>query len=92
MSGCSTGERSLQHLPLCCLRVTLKTIYYNCTDIDTRVLETARSGIYPIEVVQTLDISLLKKYFLKGKDQYDGYAKVKNFLKEKISFQSSEFA
>ncbi len=86
-AGCSTGEEAYS-IAIVLLESNFKKQFtIIATDIDTKVLHTAQNGIYPLEAVQTLDISLLKKYFLKGKDQYAGYAKVKNFLKEKISFQ-----
>jgi len=86
-AGCSTGEEAYSIAIVLLESNFHKQFTIIATDIDTKVLETAKQGIYPLEAVQTLDINLLKKYFLKGKDEYAGYAKVKNFLKEKILFQ-----
>lgn len=86
-AGCSTGEEAYSIAIVLHESNFNKQFHIIATDIDTKVLQTAQNGIYPIEAVQVFDVSLLKKYFLKGKEQYDGYAKVKNFLKEKISFQ-----
>lgn len=86
-AGCSTGEEAYS------IAITLlessfsKNFSILATDIDTRVLHTAQNGIYPIESVQTLDEHLLKKYFLKGKDAFNGFVKVKDICKQKVVFQ-----
>ena len=86
-AGCSTGEEAYS-IAIVLLESTY-TRQFNilATDIDTKVLATAQKGIYSIEAVQTLDESLLKKYFLKGKDQFTGYTKVKDIVKKVIAFQ-----
>jgi chemotaxis protein methyltransferase CheR len=57
------------------------------TDIDTSVLERARSGIYPLEQLQMLSPDRLKRFFLKGVGSYEGFAKVKPELQKMITFR-----
>lgn len=47
------------------------------SDIDTRVLDTARRAIYPEDALATVAQPLQKKYFLRGKDEMRGQVKVK---------------
>ena len=56
------------------------------TDLSSKVLKVAATGIYPRERIQSLSSGLMKKYFLKGEKEWDGYVKVKSFLKKYISF------
>jgi chemotaxis protein methyltransferase CheR len=86
-AGCSTGEEAYSIAIVLLESKFNKNFKILATDIDSKVLEIARMGVYPIDAVQTIDINMLKKYFLKGKEQYAGYAKVKDFLKKNISFQ-----
>lgn len=57
------------------------------TDIDTSVLETARKGVYPLERVEKLSHEQLKKYFLKGKGNREGFVKVRPELMKMIEFK-----
>jgi chemotaxis protein methyltransferase CheR len=47
------------------------------TDIDTNVLQRARSGVYPFERVAKIDETRLKRFFLKGKGSAAGQARVR---------------
>lgn len=56
------------------------------TDIDTNVLETAASGIYPIDRVSKLSDKRRKAFFLKGKGEQEGIVKVRSELQKMITF------
>jgi chemotaxis protein methyltransferase CheR len=56
------------------------------TDIDTNVLERARKGVYPLDQLQKLTSSQLKRFFLKGEGKNEGVAKVKPELQKMITF------
>lgn len=47
------------------------------SDIDTGVLATAQRGVYPVDSLGSVDSSLHRRYFLRGKDDMAGYVKVK---------------
>ncbi|MDP2786766.1 MAG: CheR family methyltransferase [Pseudomonadota bacterium] len=57
------------------------------TDISTRVLETARRGVYPLSAAEKIAPPLLKKHCLKGRDEYAGYFLVSKALRARVQFQ-----
>jgi chemotaxis protein methyltransferase CheR len=57
------------------------------TDIDTSVLEKARQGIYPIDQLQKIPASRLKRFFLRGDGNNEGLARVKDELRQIVSFR-----
>jgi len=56
------------------------------TDISTRVLAKAKEGIYSITDVSVIEESLRKKYFLRGKKERVDTYKIKDYIKENITF------
>lgn len=57
------------------------------TDIDTSVLAKARQGIYPIDQVQKIPADQLKHFFLRGAGKNDGQARIRDELRNLVSFQ-----
>ncbi len=57
------------------------------TDIDTEVLESAKAGIYSIDKVDMFTPSQLKPFFLKGKGNNEGLVKIRNELKNMVTFR-----
>lgn len=57
------------------------------SDIDTAVLATAKRAIYRHDSLTTIDAALQRKYFLLGKDDMQGYVKVKEDLSRLIEFK-----
>jgi len=57
------------------------------TDIDTQVLATARSGVYPLERIESLDSALKKRYFQRGNGPNDGYCRVIPALRALVDFR-----
>ena len=60
----------------------------DASDIDTRVLATARAGIYPLDAVADIGEARLRRFFLKGSGANAGKARVKPQLQEMVSFRS----
>ncbi|TNE68920.1 protein-glutamate O-methyltransferase CheR [bacterium] len=56
------------------------------SDISVTVLDKAKKGIYPLEEIQYMPDTLQKKYFQKGKDQFAHLVKIKNSVKELVTF------
>jgi chemotaxis protein methyltransferase CheR len=56
------------------------------SDLSTRVLEKAASGIYSMERTQGIPADLMKRYFLKGSGPYEGSILVDRVLREKVDF------
>ena len=56
------------------------------TDISTRVLAQAKSGVYADEKIAKVPKHFLKRYFQKGVGSSDGYVKVKEELRRMVHF------
>lgn len=57
------------------------------SDIDTAVVNHAKKGVYPLERIQPVPDPLLKKYFQRGRGQYEGKVRVKSILRDVVDFQ-----
>lgn len=57
------------------------------SDISTRVLEKAAKGIYEDERVQSLPSDLVRRHFLRGKGEQQGFLKIKLPLLNMVSFR-----
>lgn len=57
------------------------------TDLDTKVLETAKAGVYPDERVSKLDPELVKRFFLRGTGAQAGHVRVRPELRDMITFR-----
>ncbi len=57
------------------------------SDINLDVLAKAKSGIYSEKEIKGIPYNLLKKYFMMGTGENNGKFKVKNKLKELITFK-----
>jgi chemotaxis protein methyltransferase CheR len=87
-AGCSTGEEPYT------LAMTLKEyvpadwdIKILATDLDTDVLAKAASGVYAEDRVDGLSEQLIKKWFQKGKEGQQKKVRIKNELRQLISFK-----
>jgi len=89
-AGCSTGQEPYT------LAMSIREFFgtnsgleFNilATDIDTNVLNRAQQGIYNEEQIADVPLELLRKYFLKGKDDKAGLAKVGKDLQSIIHFE-----
>jgi len=57
------------------------------TDIDTNVLAAGRLGVYPVDQVQKLPSELQKSYFLRGEGSNEGFARVREELRQMVTFK-----
>jgi chemotaxis protein methyltransferase CheR len=57
------------------------------SDISTKVLEQARSAIYPVEHLDAIPRDWLRKYFQKGVGRWSGFCRVKPAIAGRVSFQ-----
>jgi chemotaxis protein methyltransferase CheR len=57
------------------------------SDIDTKVLETARRAIYTVDSLAGVATPLIRKYFLRGKDDMLGRLKVKPAVTRLVEFK-----
>ncbi len=88
-SASSTGEEPYSIAMTLCEAFDTLTPPVNiiATDIDTNVLETAASGIYPLERLDKLAPGRVKRFFLRGKGERAGWARVRPELRQLITFK-----
>jgi len=88
-AGCSSGEEPYSMAIVA--KETIKDsgipIKILATDISTRVLKTAMTGIYPEERIRTVPALLLKKYFQIGIGKWRGHYRVKREIREMVKFK-----
>ncbi len=89
-AGCSTGEEPYT------IAMVLSEYFENrkgmdikilATDIDTTVVGKGIAGVYPLEQVKDIEISILKKYFKRGSGDNEGLFMAKDCLKRMIQFR-----
>lgn len=89
-AGCSTGEEAYS------LAITLHEqmqrlrdweVDILASDIDSNVLAQAQAGVYAMSRVENLPARRLKAYFQRGRGAQAGKARVKDFLRERMSFR-----
>jgi chemotaxis protein methyltransferase CheR len=57
------------------------------SDVDTQVLEQARSGIYPLERLEKIPLEQKRRFFHRGGGARSGYARVLPALQELVTFR-----
>jgi chemotaxis protein methyltransferase CheR len=58
------------------------------TDIDTQVLNRARAAVYPFERVAKISDDRLKRFFLKGRNEYQGQVRVRPEVADRVRFET----
>lgn len=58
------------------------------TDIDTSVLNRARTGVYPNERVAKMESERLRRFFLKGRGANEGHVRVRPEIAEMVRFET----
>ncbi|WP_415900699.1 CheR family methyltransferase [Neptuniibacter sp. QD48_11] len=88
-AGCSLGEEPYS-LAITLLEAGIDPSSWDirllATDIDSKVLSSAKSGIYTEDRIKNLPDSQLKRWFLKGKGSQKGFVKVKPELQNLLRF------
>lgn len=56
------------------------------TDISTRMLEKAQRGLYPMVAADKIPRTLLKKYCLKGRDEFDEFFLMDSTIRQRVHF------
>lgn len=89
-AGCSSGEEPYS-IAITLLESGVQPVAAQpcilATDISTRVLERAAHGVYPEKAVEHMDPVLVRKYFLRGRNNAEGMIRVKKSLAAMIAFQ-----
>lgn len=88
-AGCSTGEEPYS------LSMTLKESLSSAagwnarilaTDIDSNVLAKASKGVYPLDRVKGIPKPQLRRWFMRGKGDQSGFARLKPEVRSQIDF------
>jgi chemotaxis protein methyltransferase CheR len=89
-AACSTGEEpySIAFALIDALGESAFTrVAITATDISTRVLEKAKSALYPIAAVNSLSPELRRNCLMKGTGTYAGQCLVKPAIKSLVAFR-----
>jgi chemotaxis protein methyltransferase CheR len=62
-------------------------VHILATDLDTLVLKKAQEGVYPLDRLDKMPEEKVKRFFLKGTGQHEGYARVRKELSDMITFR-----
>jgi chemotaxis protein methyltransferase CheR len=92
-AGCSTGEEPYS-MAMCVVDVygSFNTpVRILATDISSKVLGLAELGVYTQEQIENLSPQRLKRFFLKGTGQNEGYYLVRPELKAMVAFRPFNF-
>jgi len=88
-AACSTGEEvytiamTLQELSR---KARCPNWEVRGSDLSTRVLEHARTGLYSMDRTEGIPPELMKRYFLQGTGPYEGQILVDKVLRDKTDF------
>lgn len=88
-AACSTGEE-----PYSIAMVLAEALGVDgnwqlfASDINTRVTAFARRAVYPVERARKTPPLLWQKYFLRGRDEYEGMVRVAPELARRVSFSN----
>jgi len=88
-AGCSTGEEPYTLAITVLEAAGTKSFDASilATDISTKVLKIAETGIYGQDRVKGIAMPILKKYFQVGTGNSEGHVRVKTELKKMIEFR-----
>ena len=88
-SACSTGEEpySMAMTAVDALGSFDCPVRIIASDLDTKVLQTARAGRYKLEAVAKIAAAQIDKFFVRGKGEDAGFVQVRPELQKMISFQ-----
>lgn len=93
-AGCSTGEEPYTIAMVAAeyaARQSGFTFTILASDISTRVLETARTAIYPADHAEPIPLELKRKYLLRSKDPARGEVRIVPGLRSLVRFRRINF-
>ena len=90
-AGCSSGEEA--YSLAICLQENLESqspwrAKILATDISTKVLSKAVSGVYYESRIENIPHHVIKKYFQKGQGRWNGYFRLKPLIRNMVDFKS----
>lgn len=89
-AGCSTGEEPYS-IAITLLEAIENPLLWDisilATDLSSKVLKTAESGIFHKERIHAIPSHLIKKYFLRGDGKWQDHVKVKDTVQHLVRFK-----
>ncbi|MBT0569505.1 methyltransferase domain-containing protein [Curvibacter sp. CHRR-16] len=85
-SAASTGEEPYSLAMTATEMLGRDHFKLTASDIDSKVLATAKNGIYNFDALKTVPDGMAKKYFLRGKGSNSGLVRAKPELRDSIDF------
>lgn len=85
-AACSSGEEAYSIAAVLSEHAQAGTWELIASDISTRVLVQAKSGVYPVERVRDVPRLYLHKYFLRGTGPYREHVMVVKSLRDRVRF------
>ena len=85
-AGCSTGQEPYS-IAISLKQMGLHNASILASDIDTQCLEKGRQGVYRLEDIAEMDEAFTKAYFLRGAGANDGMVRVKESLRNMVTFE-----
>lgn len=89
-AGCSTGEEPYtMAMVLSEYAQSNPGFRFNITasDICTKVLKTAMTAVYPEDRVDTIPLTMKKKYLMRSKDKKQGLVRICSELRNQVTFK-----
>lgn len=88
-SAASTGEEpySMAMAVVKAFNTFTPPVHILATDLDTNVLAKARLGVYSIDRLEKMPKDMVKQFFLKGSGQNAGSARVRQELRDMVTFR-----
>jgi chemotaxis protein methyltransferase CheR len=88
-SACSTGEEaySMAMTVVEALGGYAHAVHIIASDVDTKVLQTAREGRYKADAVNKLPAQQIERFFIHSADRQSGYMQVRPELQKMIDFR-----
>jgi len=89
-AGCSSGEEPYSIAMQLCEYFDYASswkIFILATDISTKVLSTAVSGVYHEAQTKNISSDILRKYFQRGHGKWEGHYRVKPFIRNMVEFK-----
>jgi len=88
-SAASTGEEpyTMAMTVLDTLGRDASRVSIVATDLDTKVLATARAGVYSDERIEKLPADVVKRFFQRGTGEQEGMVRVRQELRDMVTFR-----
>jgi chemotaxis protein methyltransferase CheR len=89
-AACSTGEEaySMAIAAIEALGEDAARVSILASDLDTRAVRAAELGIYPLERVEILGPERLRRFFLRGAGEREGFVRVRPEVRQLLRFRA----